>query len=161
MSTCEMKVAAAKAAAAAKFKAAAALQLKVKELTRKIEEVNEGKNDSDAVVTASHINTTTASTPTPMKATTTTNTNILKSERRSKESCNRSIRCRQKMRTIEKTTIPSTCRRNQELPAKKLTRAVKTRVRLSCLMDDYPFFPGIGLNPFRLYIILHIQKHIT
>jgi len=79
MSTCEMKVAAAKAAAASEFKAAAALQLKVKELTRKIEEVNEGKNDSDAVVTASHINTTTASTPTPMKATTTTNTNILKS----------------------------------------------------------------------------------
>merc|ERR1712196_742163 len=39
MSTCEMKVAAAKAAAASEFKAAAALQLKVKELTRKIEEV--------------------------------------------------------------------------------------------------------------------------
>ena len=79
MSTCEMKVAAAKAAAASEFKAAAALQLKVKELTRTIEEVNEGKNDSDAVVTVSHMNTATASTPTPMKATTTTNTNILKS----------------------------------------------------------------------------------
>ena len=51
----------------------------MKELTRKIEEVNEGKNDSDAVVTVSHMNTATASTPTPMKATTTTNTNILKS----------------------------------------------------------------------------------
>jgi len=76
-SACEMKVAASKAAAASEFKAAAALQLKVKELTRKIEEMKEENNKSDAMATTATFTTrttTTASTPPTMKATTTTAT---------------------------------------------------------------------------------------
>ena len=81
-STCEMKVAASKAAAASEFKAAAALQLKVKDLTRKLEEMKDSNNKSDnamvATATTTTHTTTTASTPTPVKATTTTtNTSLL------------------------------------------------------------------------------------
>ena len=57
-STCEMKVAASKAAAASEFKAAAALQLKVKDLTRKLEEMKDSNNKSDNAMVATATTTT-------------------------------------------------------------------------------------------------------
>ena len=142
-STCEMKVAASKAAAASEFKAAAALQLKVKDLTRKLEEMKDSNNKSDnamvATATTTTHTTTTASTPTPVKATTTTtNTSLLLKSAELEESCNRSIiiSSRKIMKTTEKTITHSTRRRNQELSPTPTT--MKTRVRLSFSTVENP-----------------------